>query len=250
MITGDSYIGSNRQHRLSDQVSANTFQQYPPTADLRRQRRQCRPMALFCPSWRRSSFLTLWPAHRGVRQDRLTSGPPRASRVVLDPRRQRQRLDVRNDLARIPVQLVIVARRDEQFRPLRRSADPHHVRAASSRRPRPALAHHKGVAAPGGKRAGVGDAQKRRCLSTRCEHQTLHHHPRRWPGRVDQVDKGWKLNDVLQRLHCFYLRKLQLHLKRGREQAEIKEQVELRGLGVRIVKLDVLAHRRTAAWTV
>src|SRR5262252_10350276 len=24
MITGDSYIGSNRQHRLSDQVSANT----------------------------------------------------------------------------------------------------------------------------------------------------------------------------------------------------------------------------------
>jgi hypothetical protein len=25
MITGDSYIGSNRQHRLSDQVSANTF---------------------------------------------------------------------------------------------------------------------------------------------------------------------------------------------------------------------------------
>src|SRR6516225_4161955 len=26
MITGDSYIGSNRQHRLSDQVSANTDQ--------------------------------------------------------------------------------------------------------------------------------------------------------------------------------------------------------------------------------
>jgi hypothetical protein len=26
MITGDSYIGSNRQHRLSDQVSANTIQ--------------------------------------------------------------------------------------------------------------------------------------------------------------------------------------------------------------------------------
>jgi len=26
MITGDSYIGSNRQHRLSDQVSANTNQ--------------------------------------------------------------------------------------------------------------------------------------------------------------------------------------------------------------------------------
>src|SRR5215472_5886882 len=26
MITGDSYIGSNRQHRLSDQVSANTVQ--------------------------------------------------------------------------------------------------------------------------------------------------------------------------------------------------------------------------------
>src|SRR5215831_11963702 len=27
MITGDSYIGSNRQHRLSDQVSANTIQE-------------------------------------------------------------------------------------------------------------------------------------------------------------------------------------------------------------------------------
>src|SRR5215472_3735097 len=27
MITGDSYIGSNRQHRLSDQVSANTLQE-------------------------------------------------------------------------------------------------------------------------------------------------------------------------------------------------------------------------------
>jgi hypothetical protein len=29
MITGDSYIGSNRQHRLSDQVSANTVQFLP-----------------------------------------------------------------------------------------------------------------------------------------------------------------------------------------------------------------------------
>ena len=26
MITGDSYIGSHRQHRLSDQVSANTYE--------------------------------------------------------------------------------------------------------------------------------------------------------------------------------------------------------------------------------
>jgi len=33
MITGDSYIGSNRQHRLSDQVSANT--DYPRAGSAR-----------------------------------------------------------------------------------------------------------------------------------------------------------------------------------------------------------------------
>src|SRR5215831_12310668 len=35
MITGDSYIGSNRQHRLSDQVSANTLKGERIAAHLR-----------------------------------------------------------------------------------------------------------------------------------------------------------------------------------------------------------------------
>src|SRR5215469_2271615 len=34
MITGDSYIGSNRQHRLSDQVSANTVDRRGATGNL------------------------------------------------------------------------------------------------------------------------------------------------------------------------------------------------------------------------
>src|SRR5262249_7134372 len=42
MITGDSYIGSNRQHRLSDQVSANTRQF--TAKDPARQGRRDRPL--------------------------------------------------------------------------------------------------------------------------------------------------------------------------------------------------------------
>ena len=43
MITGDSYIGSNRQHRLSDQVLANTAHRDPkPTS--------CTPPERRCPS--------------------------------------------------------------------------------------------------------------------------------------------------------------------------------------------------------
>jgi putative transposase len=36
MITGDSYIGSNSQHRLSDQVSANTHKHLKSTNMLER----------------------------------------------------------------------------------------------------------------------------------------------------------------------------------------------------------------------